>query len=59
MHMHFDGLANGDGGDVAFRGPLTREELRKVRSDRRKREWQKALDEANATQFNDSRTRIY
>ena len=56
---HFDGLANGDGGDVAFRGPLTIEELRKVQSDRRKREWQKELDEANATQFNDSRTRIY
>ena len=56
---HFDGLLNGDGGDVAFRGPLTREELKKVRSDRRKREWQKELDEANATQFNDSRTRIY
>ena len=56
---HFDGLANGDGGDVAFRGPLTIEELRKVQSDRRKSEWQKELDEANATQFNDSRTRIY
>ena len=56
---HFDGLANGDGGDVAFRGPLTREELRKVRRDRRRREWQKELDEANATQYNDSRTRIY
>ena len=56
---HFDGLLNGDGGDVAFRGPLTREELKKVRSDRRKREWQKELDEATATQFNDSRTRIY
>ena len=56
---HFDGLANGDGGDVAFRGPLTLEELRKVQRDRRKSEWQKELDEANATQFNDSRTRIY
>ena len=56
---HFDGLANGDGGDVAFRGPLTIEELRKVQSDRRKREWQKELDEANATQYNDPRTRIY
>ncbi len=56
---HFDGLLNGDGGDVAFRGPLTREELKKVRSDRRKREWQKELDEANATQYNDPHTRIY
>ena len=56
---HFDGLSNGNGGDVAFRGPLTREELKKVRSDRRKREWQKELDEANATQYNDPHTRIY
>ena len=56
---HFDGLANGDGGDVAFRGPLTLEELRKVRRDRRKREWQKELNEINATPHDDSRTRIY
>ena len=56
---HFDGLLNGNGGDVAFRGPLTREELKKARSDRRKREWQKELDETNATQYDDSRTRIY
>ena len=56
---HFDGLLNGNGGDVAFRGPLTREELKKARSDRRKREWQKELDERNATPYDDSRTRIY
>ena len=56
---HFDGLANGDGGDVAFRGPLTLEELRKVQRDRRKREWQKELDEASATQYDNPRTRIY
>ena len=56
---HFDGLANGDGGDVAFRGPLTLEELRKVQRDRGKREWQKELDEANATQYYNPRTRIY
>jgi len=56
---HFDGLSNGNGGDVAFRGPLTREELKKVQRGRRKREWQKELDEANATQYNDPHTRIY
>ena len=56
---HFDGLLNGNGGDVAFRGPLTREELKKARGDRRKREWQKELDETNATPYDDSRTRIY
>jgi hypothetical protein len=56
---HFDGLSNGNGGDVAFRGPLTLEELRKVQRDRRKREWQKELDEANATQYDNPRTRIY
>ena len=56
---HFDGLLNGNGGDVAFRGPLTREELKKARSDRRKREWLKELDERNATPYDDSRTRIY
>lgn len=56
---HFDGLANGDGGDVAFRGPPTREELRKTRRKERAREWQKELDEINATRHDDSRTRIY
>ena len=56
---HFDGLANGDGGDVAFRGPSTREELRKTRRKERTREWQKELDEINATRHDDPRTRIY
>ncbi len=56
---HFDGLANGDGGDVAFRGPPTREELRKTRRKERAREWQKELDEIDATRHDDHRTRIY
>lgn len=56
---HFDGLANGDGGDVAFRGPPTREELRKTRRKERARERQKELDEINATRHDDPRTRIY
>ena len=56
---HFDGLANGNGGDVAFRGPLTREELRKTRRKERARAWQKELDEINATRHDDPRTRIY
>ena len=56
---YFDGLANGDGGDVAFRGPPTREELRKTRRKERAREWQKELDEINATRHDDPRTRIY
>ena len=56
---HFDGLLNGNGGDVAFRGPPTREELRKTRRKERAREWQKELDEINATRHDDPRTRIY
>lgn len=56
---YFDGLANGDGGDVAFRGPPTREELRKTIQKERAREWQKELDEINATRHDDPRTRIY
>jgi len=56
---HFDGLLNGNGGDVAFRGPPTREELRKTRRKERAREWQKELDEINATRHDDFRTRIY
>lgn len=56
---HFDGLLNGNGGDVAFRGPPTREELRKTRRKERTREWQKELDEINATRHDDPRTRIY
>ena len=56
---HFDGLSNGNGGDVAFRGPPTREELRKTRRKERAREWQKELDEINATRHDDPRTRIY
>lgn len=56
---HFDGLSNGNGGDVAFRGPPTREELRKTRRKERAREWQKELDEINARQHDDPRTRIY
>lgn len=56
---HFDGLANGDGGDVAFRGPPTSEELRKTRRKERAREWQKELDEIDATRHDDPRTRIY
>ena len=53
---HFDGLSNGNGGDV---GPPTREELRKVQRDRREREWQKELDEANTPRYDDPRTRIF
>ena len=56
---HFDGLLNGNGGDVAFRGPPTREELRKTRRKERAREWQKELDEINATRHDDPRMRIY
>ena len=56
---HFDGLLNGNGGDVAFRGPPTREELRKTRRKERAREWQKELDKINATRHDDPRTRIY
>ena len=56
---HFDGLLNGNGGDVAFRGPPTREELRKTRLKERAREWQKELDEINAMRHDDPRTRIY
>lgn len=56
---HFDGLLNGNGGDVAFRGPLTREELERKRRTERTRAWQKELDEANATRHDDPRTRIY
>ena len=56
---HFDGLLNGNGGDVAFRGPPTREELRKTRRKERAREWQKELDEIDATRHDDPRTRIY
>ena len=56
---HFDGLLNGNGGDVAFRGPPTREELRKTRRKERAHEWQKELDEIDATRHDDPRTRIY
>ena len=56
---HFDGLLNGNGGDVAFRGPLTREELERKRRTERTRAWQKELDEANAMRHDDPRTRIY
>jgi hypothetical protein len=56
---HSDGLSNGNSGDVEFNGPLTREELRKVRRDRRKRQWQKELEEINAFRHDDSHTRIF
>ena len=56
---HFDGLLNGNGGDVAFRGPLTREELERKRRTERTRAWQKELDEIDATRHDDPRTRIY
>ena len=41
---HFDGLLNGDGGDVAFRGPLTREELSRKRQAERTREWREEVE---------------
>ena len=56
---HFDGLSNGNGGTVEFRGPLTLEELRKFQRDRQKRAWQKELDEANKPLDDNPRRRIY
>ena len=41
---HFDGLLNGDGGDVAFRGPLTREELKRKRQAERSQEWREEVE---------------
>ena len=41
---HFDGLLNGDGGDVAFRGPLTREEFLRKRQAERTREWREEVE---------------
>ena len=41
---HFDGLLNGDGGDVAFRGPLTREEFLRKRQAERTREWREKVE---------------
>ena len=41
---HFDGLLNGDGGDVAFRGPLTRAELKRKRQAERAREWREEVE---------------
>ena len=41
---HFDGLLNGDGGDVAFCGPLTREEFLRKRQAERTREWREEVE---------------
>jgi len=41
---HFDGLLNGDGGDVAFHGPLTREEFLRKRQAERTREWREEVE---------------
>ena len=41
---HFDGLLNGDGGDVAFRRPLTREEFLRKRQAERTREWREEVE---------------
>ena len=41
---HFDGLLNGDGGEVAFRGPLTREEFLRKRQAERTREWREEVE---------------
>ena len=41
---HFDGPLNGDGGDFAFRGPLTREELSRKRQAERAREWREEVE---------------
>ena len=41
---HFDGLLNGDGGDVAFRGPLPREELKRKRQAERSQEWREEVE---------------
>ena len=45
---HFDGLLNGDGGDVAFRGPLTREEFLRKRQAERTREWREEVEQESS-----------
>ena len=45
---HFDGLLNGNGGDVAFRGPLTREEFLRKRQAERTREWREEVEQESS-----------
>lgn len=42
---HFDGLSNGSGGTVEFRGPKTREELARRRTKELAREWREWREE--------------